>query len=46
MKKSKFSYLKKRKYLSNDDVCMLKDKKTKKKDDSFLNVCDRHIDGA
>lgn len=46
IKKSKFSYLKKKKYLSNDDIGMLKDKASKKKDNLKQNICDTHIDGA
>ncbi len=46
MKKSKFSYLEKKRYLSNDDIGMLKEKTNKKKDNLKQNICDTHIDGA
>lgn len=42
----KYSYLRKRRYLSNDDVSMLNEKRQTKRSRTTTSICDTHIDGA
>ncbi len=43
-KKSKYESYRKRKYLTNDDIAMLNERKARKKPSK--SICDTHEDGA